>query len=61
MLVLGPGTTCSFSRRSLRCLLLGRRYEVVITPFATRLASGLATPLLIKLPFPKGGLNYGIP
>jgi hypothetical protein len=25
-----------------------------------RLASGPATPFLMKLPFPEGGLNYGI-
>jgi hypothetical protein len=28
---------------------------------STRLALGLPTPLLIKLPFPEGGLNNGIP
>jgi len=27
----------------------------------TRFALGLPTPLLIKFPFPKRGLNYGIP
>jgi len=28
---------------------------------STRSAFGLPTPLLIKLQFPEGGLNYGIP
>jgi len=41
--------------------IIGQKFEAVITTLSTRLASGLATPLLIKLPFPEGGLNYGIP
>ena len=40
--------------------VVGTDFEAVITTLSTRLALGLTTPLLMKLPFPEGGLNYGI-
>jgi hypothetical protein len=41
--------------------VVGTDFEAVTTTLSKRLSLGFPTPLLIKLPFPEGGLNYGIP